>query len=90
MVGVATPLYDRRMDSARTNGRVPLAQLTAREHEVLDRTSRGQTNAQIAASLGVTVHAVKFHLASIFRKLNVRNRTEAAALYLQHATESAG
>lgn len=62
----------------------PLAQLTAREEEVLRRTSLGHTNAQVAAALGVTVHAVKFHLAAIFRKLDVRNRTEAAAVYLQH------
>ncbi|MGH3441461.1 MAG: helix-turn-helix domain-containing protein [Nitriliruptorales bacterium] len=60
-----------------------LAQLTVREREVLRRTALGQTNAQVAAGLGVTVHAVKFHLHSIFRKLSVRNRTEAAAVYLQ-------
>jgi DNA-binding CsgD family transcriptional regulator len=56
--------------------------LTAREEEVLRRTSLGQTNAQVAEALGVTIHAVKFHLGSIFRKLGVRNRTEAAAIYL--------
>jgi DNA-binding CsgD family transcriptional regulator len=66
------------MDSV-THG---LARLTAREREVLRRTASGETNAQIAAGLGVTVHAVKFHLSSIFRKLGVRNRTGAAALYL--------
>ena len=58
-----------------------LVRLTAREHEVLRRTSLGQTNAQVANALGVTVHAVKFHLASIFRKLGVHTRTEAAAVY---------
>jgi DNA-binding CsgD family transcriptional regulator len=63
--------------------RVPM-RLTVREEQVLERTSSGQTNAQVAAALGLTVHAVKFHLASIFRKLNVHNRTEAAAFYLQH------
>lgn len=56
--------------------------LTDREREVLRRTALGETNAQIAAGLGVTVHAVKFHLGSIFRKLDVHNRTGAAALYL--------
>jgi DNA-binding CsgD family transcriptional regulator len=58
--------------------------LTAREEQVLRWTSSGQTNAQIAAALGLTIHAVKFHLASIFRKLDVHNRTDAAAYYLQH------
>ncbi len=75
------------MESAPRNG-APLARLTAREHEVLRRTSLGETNAQIAAGLGVTVHAVKFHLGSIFRKLGVRNRTEAAAAFHRGALES--
>jgi DNA-binding CsgD family transcriptional regulator len=63
-------------------GRDLLAQLTQRENEVLRRAALGETNAQIAAGLGVTVHAVKFHLGSIFRKLDVANRTTAAAVYL--------
>lgn len=57
--------------------------LTPREIEVLRRTATGRKNADVAADLGVTVHAVKFHLASIFRKLNVENRTEATAWYLR-------
>lgn len=59
------------------------AALSPRELQVLDRASQGQTNAQVAAGLGISVHAVKFHLASIFRKLGVRNRTEAAIAYLR-------
>jgi DNA-binding NarL/FixJ family response regulator len=43
----------------------------------------GLTNEQVAARLNVTVHGVKFHLASIYRKLQVANRTEAAAVYLR-------
>lgn len=69
------------------HGRVLLA-LTAREKEVLHRTALGQTNAQVAAGLGVSVHAVKFHLSSIFRKLRVQNRTEATAVYLQRIADS--
>ncbi len=49
---------------------------------MLQRTATGRTNADVAADLGITVHAVKFHLASIFRKLEVHNRTEATAKYL--------
>jgi DNA-binding CsgD family transcriptional regulator len=59
-----------------------LSRLTTREQEVLRRTAQGETNAQIADGLGVTVHAVKFHLSSIFRKLDVHNRTGAVATYL--------
>jgi DNA-binding CsgD family transcriptional regulator len=71
------------------DGERPPVKLTAREEQVLQRTSSGQTNAQVAAALGLTVHAVKFHLASIFRKLDVHNRTEAAAFYLQHVDRRA-
>ena len=48
--------------------------------------SLGLTNAQIASKLDVTIHAVKFHLAAIYRKLGVTNRTEAAFVFLQAAT----
>ena len=50
---------------------------------MLRRTARGRDErADRALSLGVTVHAVKFHLASIFRKLGVRTARAAAAIYL--------
>jgi DNA-binding CsgD family transcriptional regulator len=62
---------------------LPIQRLTARELEVLRRTAAGGTNADVADELGVSVHAVKFHLASIFRKLNVHNRTEAAVAFLR-------
>lgn len=58
-----------------------IAGLTPRELEVLDLTSAGLTNSEVAGRLTVSVHAVKFHLSSIFRKLEVGNRTEAAAVY---------
>lgn len=58
--------------------------MTSREAEVLELLAHGLSNGQLAAQLGVTVHAVKFHLASIYRKLDVANRTEAAGLYFQH------
>jgi DNA-binding NarL/FixJ family response regulator len=56
--------------------------LTPREFEVLEMVSNGSTNAQVATELGVTVHAVKFHVASILRKTGSRNRTEAAVSFL--------
>ena len=57
--------------------------LSPRESEVLRMASQGLTNAEIAARMEVTVHAVKFHLASIYRKLGVANRTEAAVMFLR-------
>lgn len=44
--------------------------------------AKGMTNREIGAHLSVSVHAVKFHLASIYRKLGVANRTEAAVAFL--------
>jgi len=66
----------------------PQAPLSPREREVMQMTSQGLTNLQIAEQLTVTVHAVKFHLASIYRKLGVSNRTEAAVAFLQAADGS--
>jgi DNA-binding CsgD family transcriptional regulator len=65
-----------------------LEALTPREAEVLRFTSAGRTNAQVAGDVGLSVHSVKFHLASIYRKLGVRNRTEAAAVYVQCMSRS--
>lgn len=58
------------------------AVLSRREREVMQRASQGMTNPQIAAELSISTHAVKFHLASIYRKMGVANRTEATARYL--------
>ena len=52
-----------------------------REIEVLDLASRGMTNPEIAHRLGLSVHAIKFHLGSIYKKLGAANRTEAAVAY---------
>jgi DNA-binding CsgD family transcriptional regulator len=65
--------------------RGPLPSLSRREAEVLRMAAQGLANRDIAARLDVTVHAVKFHLASIYKKLGVANRTEAAVIYLRSA-----
>lgn len=66
-----------------TEGVDPNSLLSPREVEVLQAASLGLTNAEIAARLHVSVHAVKFHLAGVYRKLGVSNRTKAAGLYLR-------
>jgi DNA-binding CsgD family transcriptional regulator len=60
--------------------------LTRRELQVLQLTSRGLTNSEIAAQLSLSIHGVKFHLSSIYRKLGVANRTEAAVAYMETST----
>jgi DNA-binding NarL/FixJ family response regulator len=51
--------------------------LTERESEVLQLLARGLANKQIAVSLGISEHTVKFHVSSIYTKLGATNRTEA-------------
>ncbi len=51
--------------------------LTERELEVLGLLAKGLANKQIAVALGISEHTVKFHVSSIYTKLNVTNRTEA-------------
>jgi DNA-binding NarL/FixJ family response regulator len=63
----------------------PLGSLSPRERQVLAMASKGLTNGQMATELDLTVHAVKFHLAAVYRKLGVSNRTEAAVTYLRSA-----
>jgi len=56
----------------------PETPLTQREIDVAKAVARGQTNAEICASLVVSLSTVKTHLAAAQRKLRARNRTEIA------------
>ena len=51
--------------------------LTAREMEVIQLMAQGLANKQIALALGISEHTVKFHLSSLYAKLNSASRTEA-------------
>ena len=52
-------------------------QLTAREKEVIQLMAQGLANKQIALSLSISEHTVKFHLSSLYSKLGISSRTEA-------------
>jgi NarL family two-component system response regulator LiaR len=57
--------------------------LTEREKEVLSFVARGATNSQIAQELLLSERTVENHLSAVFKKLGVRNRTEAAVCAVQ-------
>jgi DNA-binding NarL/FixJ family response regulator len=54
--------------------------ITAREKEIMALVADGNSNREIARSLGLSEGTVKIHLNNMFRKLGVGNRTELAAL----------
>ncbi|HLO18083.1 MAG TPA: response regulator transcription factor [Anaerolineales bacterium] len=71
IVGTSTLLFESESEPS---SRGPL---TERESEVLGLLAKGLANKQIAVALGISEHTVKFHVSSIYTKLNVTNRTEA-------------
>ena len=60
------------------------AGLTDRELTILGALARGLSNDEIAKEFWVAPQTVKFHLTNIYRKLGVKNRTEATRLAYQH------
>jgi DNA-binding NarL/FixJ family response regulator len=58
-------------------------QLTPREAEILELLAQGLANKQIALYLEISEHTVKFHISSIYTKLDATNRMEAVRMGLQ-------
>jgi non-specific serine/threonine protein kinase len=67
-----------------TQPAIPRYDLTPREIEVLRLLSHGLTYAQIAETLVISPRTVDAHVRSIFGKLDVRSRTAATRIALQH------
>jgi DNA-binding NarL/FixJ family response regulator len=70
-------------DSVSSNGRRSEYSLTQREHDILALLAEGRSNRDIAGKLFLSEKTVKAHLAAIFRKLGVTNRTQAAMMAVQ-------
>ena len=70
--------------------RRPLDELTQRERDVLTLVGKGLSNKQIAWRLGITEKTVKAHLGSVFDRLGVQDRTQAAIWAQKHGLSASG
>ncbi|WP_221030625.1 response regulator [Actomonas aquatica] len=64
-----------------------LSILSPQERRVLALVAEGKTNKQIGDEMGLSDNTVKNYLCSVFDKLQVRRRSQAAALYVQSQSQ---
>ncbi|WP_210480748.1 response regulator transcription factor [Naasia sp. SYSU D00948] len=76
--GVAGRIRRFLMSGPASPASSPFPDLTEREREILDLLADGRTNAEIAQTLFLSLKTVKNHLTSIFSKLQVADRVQAA------------
>jgi DNA-binding NarL/FixJ family response regulator len=57
--------------------------LSSRESQILSLLSHGMLYKEIAGSLNISINTVRTHLVSIYRKLDVRSRTDAAVRFFK-------
>jgi DNA-binding NarL/FixJ family response regulator len=74
----------RTTAAAPSDGAAAIAQLTAREVDVLRGIGQGATNQEIAAALFVSEATVKSHVGHIFTKLGLRDRAAAIVFAFDH------
>ncbi|WP_235403970.1 MULTISPECIES: helix-turn-helix transcriptional regulator [Enterobacter] len=72
------------MQGTATKINSPVLMLSQRQKEVLSLLANGGTNKQIGRALNISAGTVKVHLESIFHRLQVNNRTQAARLYFKY------
>ena len=75
---IASRLIRRVCEPSETEPDLVGAELTSREHEVLELLARGIANHEIAQALYLSEHTVKNYVSSVLVKLQVENRIQAA------------
>jgi DNA-binding NarL/FixJ family response regulator len=70
--------HDNQTQPKRESSSTPFPELTEREREVLAHIAHGDTNTEIAEQLAISLKTVRNHVSSIFNKLQVTNRAQAA------------
>lgn len=58
-----------------------LSSLSERQRDVLKLLAAGESNKEIGRNLNISAATVKAHLEALFRRLEVKNRTQAAMFY---------
>ncbi len=79
----AIPRDSRGPRNGSTAGSTGPRGLTPRELEVLAAVAGGETNAQIATRLGISVNTVERHVSNVYRKIDARGRADATAWALR-------
>lgn len=93
-----TGLIQRVLDLVRTGhagksgeldgGRASLERLSAQERRVLALLAEGRTNKEIGAALNLSDNTVKNYLVNVYDKLQIKRRSQAAALWVQSGQSS--
>ncbi|WP_114787405.1 response regulator [Vibrio tetraodonis] len=83
------PFFPEYVTTYQTNDELTekIAALTPQQYRVLTMLSDGLLNKQIAYELNVSEATIKAHMTAIFRKLDVKNRTQAVILLQQREYE---
>lgn len=81
---ITRSVLDRLRKSQHLERDEKLARLTHQEERVLELVTDGKTNRQIGDQLHLTERTVKNYLSSVYAKLNVARRAEAAAYFVRH------
>jgi DNA-binding NarL/FixJ family response regulator len=89
---LAPDITDRVLRFIREGGSAPttgsLSTLSQQEKKVLALVATGLTNKQVGQELGLSENTVKNYLVNVFEKLQVKRRSQAAALYVQAKGQS--
>jgi len=81
---VAGKLFARVSGGSIASGAALAAELSARERDIVKLLARGMSNADIASRLHLSEGTVRNYVSSIFDKLGVADRTQAAIVALRH------
>jgi DNA-binding NarL/FixJ family response regulator len=84
---VAGKLLDQVTSQQEQPSTLITARLTGREENVLRLVARGLSNSEIAEKLHLSEGTVRNHVSSIFSKLEVSDRTQAAILAIRHGLD---